>query len=113
MPHIRIDCSDDIFNDVEIQCFVDNIHQSVIASGLFKTERVKTRCFPTPYYCVGEAAKKYIHVEIRIRPGRNVEQKRLLSNSLRNTIVQSGLIFDVVTIEVNEIDMGAYVSHNV
>lgn len=108
MPHIRIDCSEELFNDSEIKCLVEKVHQAVIASGLFKTERVKTRCFPARYYCVGEGGKSYIHVDIRIRPGRDVAQKGLLSNSVLNTISQSRPLSDVVTVEVNEIDMGAY-----
>ncbi|MDH5391675.1 MAG: 5-carboxymethyl-2-hydroxymuconate Delta-isomerase [Gammaproteobacteria bacterium] len=107
MPHVMIDCSADILNDNALASLVKNVHQAVANTGLFNVENIKTRCVPARHYRVGNGNKSYIHVEIRIRPGRDIADKNVLSASVLN-IIKKDRLSDVVTVEIIDMDSSCY-----
>lgn len=112
MPHIIIEfakplliCEDDTHN------LLHAVHNAAGATELFEPQNIKTRAIPVDYYCVADGTKSFIHVQLRMHRGRTDAQKRLLTQAIRDAIVQQNLQADVITVEVVDMDKSTYAKH--
>lgn len=108
MPHIIIEYSQDRFSSTTPKNWVADAFESVVATGLFKTNNIKVRAHPVIEYRLGLHNAGFIHVICRIHAGKTDVQKLLLSQSLLVSL-QNGLSEPVViTVEVVEMDEMSY-----
>jgi 5-carboxymethyl-2-hydroxymuconate isomerase len=91
MPHIIVEYSDNLESKMSIRTLVDDIHQTVVKSGLFDLAAVRTRAMPRTIYRIadGKPENAFIHIIARIRQGRSVEDRRRLGTMLLEAAKQA------------------------
>ena len=78
MPHLTIEYSSNLEDKMDVQGLVDHIHETALETGIFPLGGVRTRAEPRKYYRIanGDPRASYIHMIVRIGPGRDVETRR-------------------------------------
>lgn len=111
MPHLIIEYSKESATDGQAAALVDAVHEAAMDSGLFESSHIKTRAIALAHYRSGTGGP-FIHAQLRIKPGRNEEQKKILSESVLAAIRSQELYSDVITVEVVEMDGYSYARHS-
>jgi 5-carboxymethyl-2-hydroxymuconate isomerase len=111
MPHVIVEYSANIETEIAPQRLVEEIHQAAIASGIAEPVAVRTRLKRREHYRVGDgsADNAFVHVDIRARKGRTLEQKK---HAVQTIYDQANKTLDAVfrarplalTVEIHEID---------
>ena len=80
MPHVIVEYSANIEAEITPQRLVEEIHQAAIASGIAEPVAVRTRLKRREHFRVGDgsAENAFVHIDIRARKGRTLEQKKAL-----------------------------------
>jgi len=78
MPHLNIEYSANLENELDIQGLVDRIHETALETGIFPLGGVRTRAEPREHYRIanGDPRAGYIHMMVRIGSGRDVETRK-------------------------------------
>ena len=78
MPHLNIEYSANLGDELDIQALVDRIHETALETGIFPLGGVRTRAEARTYYRIanGDPAAGYIHMIVRIGAGRDFEVRR-------------------------------------
>jgi len=78
MPHLNIEYSANLDGALDIQALVDRIHETALETGIFPLGGVRTRAAPRSHYRIanGDPAAGYIHMMVRIGPGRDEQTRR-------------------------------------
>jgi len=78
MPHLNIEYSANLEPALDVQALVDRIHETALDTGIFPLGGVRTRAEARKYYRIanGDPSAGYIHMMVRIGPGRDVETRR-------------------------------------
>lgn len=78
MPHLNIEYSANLGDELDIQALVDRIHETALSTGIFPLGGVRTRAEARTKYRIanGDPRAGYIHVMVRIGAGRDVETRR-------------------------------------
>jgi 5-carboxymethyl-2-hydroxymuconate isomerase len=78
MPHLNIEYSANLEQVLDVQALVDSIHETALETGIFPLGGVRTRAEPRKHYRIanGDPRAGYIHMIVRIGPGRDVETRR-------------------------------------
>ena len=78
MPHVIVEYSANIEADITPQRLVEEIHAAAIASGIAEPVAVRTRLKRREHFRVGDGALEnaFVHIDIRARQGRTLEQKK-------------------------------------
>jgi 5-carboxymethyl-2-hydroxymuconate isomerase len=78
MPHLSIEYSANLEDAMDVQALVDTIHETALSTGIFPLGGVRTRAEPRQYYRIanGDLNAGYIHMIVRIGPGRDAETRR-------------------------------------
>lgn len=73
MPHLTIEYSANLEPQLAVQPLVDRLHEAAIETGVFPLGGIRTRAATRPYCRVadGDPANAFVHVELRIAPGRD------------------------------------------
>ena len=73
MPHLTIEYSTNLEPELAVQALVDRLHQAAIETGVFPLGGIRTRAAARPHYRIadGDPANAFVHVELRIAPGRD------------------------------------------
>lgn len=82
MPHIIIEYPEADITENVVAEILSALHASVVNSGLFKNSHIRTRACPFRDYTHGEDNKPYIHIQARIKSGRNAFAKKMLSRTM-------------------------------
>lgn len=88
MPHIVVEYSTNLEEGVDIRRLVDDLHQTMVGSGLFELSAIRTRAMPRNVYRIadGNPENIFIHVIARIRQGRSVDERKKLGTALLDTV---------------------------
>ena len=108
MPHAIIEFSDLAEIGVEESAVLDAVFDGMQASGLFGTEDIKVRSHPASMTRNGSDNFSFIHVQLRIMPGRTVEQKADLSERVRANLCALSGQARSTSVEVVDIDRAVY-----
>ena len=111
MPHIIVEYSSNLRESLNPQAFIEKIHQAAMGSGEFAPGTLRTRASERTCYQItdGHPDNAFIHIVMRIRPGRTPEAKMKLGTTVF-TVVCDYLnpIFDSrplgLTYEIQEIE---------
>ena len=108
MPHAIVEFSPLSEIGVREADLLDAVFDGMQASGLFGTEDIKVRSHPASMTRNGSDNFSFIHIQLRIMPGRTVEQKADLSERVRaNVCAMSGQARST-SVEVVDIDRAVY-----
>ncbi|WP_274475115.1 5-carboxymethyl-2-hydroxymuconate Delta-isomerase [Mangrovimonas aestuarii] len=103
MPHIVIECSENVISDVAPQTIIQKVFETTESTGLFGKGAVKVRLNPYKHYHSESEGEDFIHVFANIMEGRTVDQKKGLSKKIATELIS--MLPDVSCISVNIIDM--------
>lgn len=111
MPHVIVEYSANIEAEIAPQRLVEELHQAALASGIAEPVAVRTRLMRREHFRVGDGAPEnaFVHIDIRARKGRTLEQKKAAVQALYD---QANKTLDAVfrarplalTVEIHEID---------
>ena len=102
MPHIIIECSDQLIQRNDRQGILQLVFDAAEESGLFNTKDIKVRLRSYSDYLPGGEQHSFLHVFAHIMEGRTTEQKNALSRSVIQKL--KALLPDVPVISMNVTD---------
>ena len=75
---------------------------------MFTPAAIKARAHPVDAYWIGGAKQPFVHIEVKLLPGRTNAQKKALSTSVFDHVAK--LLEDDValSVEVNDLDADVY-----
>jgi len=112
MPHCIIEYSAPLVHEIDIKQFVQLVHHGAINSGLFERSAIKTRAIRCDDYQVGDNhLGSFIHITIKIMPGRTDEQKQHLLSAVYDSVTEQTASVCSLTLEVVDINAAAYAKH--
>lgn len=82
MPHLTIDCSENILKLRSPEEIMQNVYNSAESTALFDFGDIKVRINPFQYYNVGNTKEDFIHIFGNIMEGRTTAQKSMLSKEV-------------------------------
>jgi 5-carboxymethyl-2-hydroxymuconate isomerase len=111
MPHVTVEYSANLDGLVDLPKLLRQVHEAVMASGLFQLGAIRTRAEPRQLFVVadGDPDNAFIHVDLRIAPGRETAARQRLAQGVldvveahtREVFARQGL---GLSVEVREID---------
>ena len=108
MPHIILEYSENCLSESQVNEALQSIHSSVAASGLFEKSHIRTRAYSFKQYTHGNNDRAYMHIQARIKSGRDTHEKKRLSESIQQGLKDLGLPVTVTTVEVIDMDRDSY-----
>ncbi len=84
MPHILVEYSSNLEERVIINRLIEDLHKTVINSGLFDLSAIRTRALPRSVYRIANSNpdNAFLHIIARIRAGRSRDDRQKLGNAL-------------------------------
>ncbi|UXI01472.1 5-carboxymethyl-2-hydroxymuconate Delta-isomerase [Photobacterium sp. TY1-4] len=115
MPNLLMEYAEPVAERVNVPGLLEDLHQCLLACGLFDASAVKSRSYPCRAWLVGREGdlNTFIHVELSLLSGREPAQKRELSRGLLSVLEQHGAGINSLTVEIREMDRDSYMRiHN-
>ncbi len=103
MPHIIVSYAKEIEDQTAPKKLVEAAWEGAAASGLFGKKDIKARALPVVDYITGESDKPFIHVDVKLLPGRTDEQKAALNKLVLDYLV--AVVDENIEITVNASDL--------
>ncbi len=104
MPNCLVEYSAPIAQHVSPKQLVDAVQAAAIASDLFKPETVKTRALAFNDYTDHDGNPDFIHVTVSILPGRTLEQRQHLAQTLITNLKNIGVSETTLTVDIKDLD---------
>ena len=82
MPHIIVEYSNGL--ELDVTELLEHLHASIDSMHNVAMERIKTRAHRAQDYLVGHGDSEFMHIELKLMPGRTDEMKIELSGALLN-----------------------------
>lgn len=108
MPHFVIHCSKHIIDLKPPEDIITTVYNTAENTSLFKTGDIKVRLLPFNYYTVGNTKEDFIHVFANIMEGRNVTQKKTLSNRIVFNLKQMFPKVPIISINIRDFEKATY-----
>ncbi len=108
MPHITIDCSENILKTQNPEKVLQHVFNTAYATGLFHKKAIKVRLNPFQYYYSEYPEEDFIHVFASIMEGRNTTQKQLLSKKVVATLNKLFPKTNVISMNIINIEKASY-----
>jgi len=112
MPHIIVEYSEELFEELEIRPLLEVIHRSIMDSGLFEESHIKTRAYPFKEFTNAGERKPYIHVQARIKSGRDANNKKALGEKILTGLKTLNIQASVITVEIIDMDRDSYAKYS-
>ncbi len=103
MPHVIIEHSADVADQIEIDGLVAAAHAGAHDSGLFSEYDIKTRAIGYDHHRMGQTRDSFVHVRLHLLDGRSDAQKAALSEAVLARI--EPLLPGVASVGVEIVDM--------
>ena len=108
MPHFVIDCSDNIIKIKSPKEIIQKVYDTAESTGLFDKGDIKVRINSFEYYTVGNTEDNFIHIFANIMEGRNVSQKKNLSNEIVSELKLMFPKVPVISINIRDFEKATY-----
>lgn len=81
MPHCVLEYSSNIIDPIDTRAFFLELHQTIIKSGPFNLDQIKSRAFCRDEFVVGDGSpdKSFVYLQISILSGRDKDIRTTLS----------------------------------
>lgn len=86
MPHIIVEYTDSL-TSVNVAELLFELHDDLSQKDTVNIHAIKTRAIPVQYSTVGDGDEpdKFIHITLKLLPGRDNDLKKLMAQSLHDT----------------------------
>jgi 5-carboxymethyl-2-hydroxymuconate isomerase len=108
VPHVIVEYSKQSVNDTQIDAILNTIHHTIAESGLFKADQIKTRAYAFNKFTNAGGSEPYIHIQARIKAGRNVDNKKQLSDVILKGLSALNIPVSVITVEIIDMERESY-----
>lgn len=108
MPHIIVEYSEQLFKNDEVGSILQVIHNAIADSGLFDKSHIKTRAYPFREYTNAGGNDPYIHIQARIKSGRDDANKKRLGEAILAGLKAQNIQASVITAEIIDMDRDSY-----
>jgi len=84
MPHITIEYSANLDDELDVQQLVDVVHQAALDSGVFPVGGVRTRAEMREHYAVADSdpTNAFVAAQARIGAGRDADKKKTMAQAI-------------------------------
>lgn len=91
MPHLVIECSDNIPRELLTREVLGELHQALVNTGVVKRADIKGRVFFAPVSLIGDGTESdaFVHCRLALLPGRTAEKKREMSGGIYQVLRQA------------------------
>lgn len=109
MPHCIIEYSEGL----EASLLNNTVYDATLASGLFSADGkdIKVRAHAYTDFRLADVCDSFIHVTVRIMPGRSQQQKADLSERVLHALQALDMSRITLTVEVSDIAADTYRKH--
>jgi 5-carboxymethyl-2-hydroxymuconate isomerase len=111
MAHIQIEFSANLAERIDLPRFLEAVHASALATGIFPIGGVRTRAYAAEHYRVadGHPDNAFVHTMLRVGHGRDVETRKRACDAIFATICEqlAGLFEQIplgLSLQMQEID---------
>jgi 5-carboxymethyl-2-hydroxymuconate isomerase len=111
MAHIQIEYSANLEHRIDFTRFLEAVHTSALATGVFPIGGVRTRAYAAEHYRIadGHPDNAFVHTMLRVGHGRDVETRKRACDAIFTTICEqlAGLFESIplgLSLEMQEID---------
>ena len=111
MPHLTIEYSGNLENQIDVQQLVERVHQAALRTAVFEVGAVRTRAAKRDYYAIADGHRNnaFVAIEVHIAPGRPVETRKRLGQEIFDAACEFlEKIYETtpigISLEVTEID---------
>ena len=108
MPHLVIEYAEEIIQHSSPQEIMQAAYAGAVKSELFNPSDIKARARSYQNYISGAEHDAFINVTTHILSGRTKEQKKHLSESILNELINLGLANITLTVQTYDIDRDIY-----
>ncbi|MBA6389265.1 5-carboxymethyl-2-hydroxymuconate isomerase [Colwellia sp. BRX10-3] len=109
MPHCIVEYSTKITENLPVEQLMHAVYKGVNQSELFTAADIKVRaCAYDDFYLPG-AEQVFVHVNLKILSGRDLSQRKNLTEGVSNQLERLGIEGSVITVEVTKIEKESYV----
>lgn len=108
MPHLIIEYAAPLAQELDIQVLVEAAFNAAKATDLFDPAAIKARAHPVDAYWIGGTKQLFVHIEVKLLPGRTAAQKKALSERVFETVAALIPADVAVSVEVNDLDADVY-----
>jgi 5-carboxymethyl-2-hydroxymuconate isomerase len=108
MPHLIIDCAENVLKLQAPELLIERVHDTAESTGLFRKGDIKVRIQPFTHFTVGGTSNDFIHLRAHIMGGRTAEQKQDLSKRIVSLLKEMFPSVPVISMEVIDIDKSTY-----
>jgi 5-carboxymethyl-2-hydroxymuconate isomerase len=111
MPHLVVEYSSNLDDEIDIQELVNKVHQAALASGVFELAAVRTRAERRDVYAIadGHPDNSFVAIHVNIATGRDVATRQRLGREIFDVTCNylesvPGADALAISLEVREID---------
>ena len=108
MPHIIIEYPAQRVNHSKVDAILQAIHHAIAESGLFKADQIRTRAYAFKNFTNAGGSEPFIHIHARIKSGRDVANKKQLSNVILEGLSALNIPVSVITVEIIDMERESY-----
>lgn len=111
MPHIIIECSDNVRTRTDLPALVASVHAAALSTGVFPEGGIRTRVAERSDYLIADSNpdNAFVHVVMRIATGRDLATKRQAAETVFAAVCDRlAPVFEqsplAISLELQEID---------
>ncbi len=108
MPHLVVEYSRDIEDQVDISSLLHAAHDGALKSGLFGVEDIKVRAYPCDHSLVGGKSGTSVHVTVYLLSGRDQAAQKALAELVLSHIEGLGLPLQSLSVDCRDMDRSVY-----
>ena len=108
MPHIVVEYSTSDDFDVPVAELMQALHAAAASTGVMQAADIKIRALPYQNYLVAGRQDSFCHVSVHLLQGRTPEQKRLVSERLREILSEILPRVKSLSVDIRDMDSSAY-----
>ena len=108
MPHFVIDCSKNIIKIKSPKEIIQKVYDTAESTNLFEKGDIKVRINPFEYYNIGNTEDDFIHIFANIMEGRNVSQKKNLSERIITELKSMFPDVPIISINIRDFEKATY-----
>jgi len=108
MPHFVIDCSKNVIQIKSPKEIIQKVYDTAESSDLFDKGDIKVRINPYEYYNIGNTKDDFIHIFANIMEGRNVSQKKHLSEKIISELKIMFPNVPIISINIRDFEKATY-----
>jgi 5-carboxymethyl-2-hydroxymuconate isomerase len=108
MPHIIVEYTESL-TSVDVPELLFELHDDLAQKDTINIHAIKTRAIPVKYTIVGDGDEpdKFIHITLKLLPGRDDDLKKTMAQSLHDTARKHCVKDKNISLSVEVVDLHA------